>query len=289
MSGFQDVAAAIGLAELALRSISRIHEFVVYLKNVPESVERLRTELCQLDSCLAELSTLHLYTTPAQAVVRRLDLSAVVIRCGDICADLETSLRKWTEGGPDTLASRLRVRFNKAQIEDAIQSIASARGAILLAVSITSLHLQVSAAETMSMQRKPVPSRQQPDKSAVSARTIERVDHTKNSGQAKMNAGMAVVTVTAQAILSTKDIVGSPDVMKQESSEHEYKDDWKARYVEDVRSEALEDQIVEDNEVLKSADTSIGVVSAKLKRQVIRGNKVIGSQNTTIGGVLQCR
>lgn len=140
-SGFQEIAAALGVAELALRSIFRVYEFLKYMKDAPESVARLCTELFELKSRLAELALLDVAGSPIQALVRRLEISATVNRCGDICSSLESSLQIWTRGGRETLVSRFRVRCNKSQIEAAIQHIASTKDNIILAVSIASLYV----------------------------------------------------------------------------------------------------------------------------------------------------
>lgn len=139
MSGFEVFAAAIGVAELTLRSISRAYEFTKEIKDAPEQVARLRSELHQVNSCLSELALLAFEGSPARPVIQRLNLADPVQKCGDICSKLETSLRKWIEGGPETASSRLRVRMNKGHIDSAIKDIDATRSRLHFAVSIASL------------------------------------------------------------------------------------------------------------------------------------------------------
>jgi hypothetical protein len=139
MLGFEGFAAAIGVAELTLRSISRVYEFTRELKNAPEHVARLRSELQQLNNYLLELASLAVEGSPARPVIQRLGLSESVKKCGDTCSKLESNLRKWTEGGPETASSKFRVRANKGHIESAIQDINSTKGTLHFAVTIASL------------------------------------------------------------------------------------------------------------------------------------------------------
>lgn len=139
MPGFEVFAAAIGLAELTLRSISRVYEFTKEIKDAPEQVARLRSELHQLNYCLSELALLAIEGSPTRPVIQRLNLAEPLQKCGDTCSNLEASLRKWTEGGSGTAASRLRVRMNKGHIESAVKDIDSTRTRLHFAVSIANL------------------------------------------------------------------------------------------------------------------------------------------------------
>jgi len=139
MSGFELVAAALGAAELTVASISRVYEFTLYIKNAPDLVVRLRSELCDLKDCLSELASFSIVGSPAQPVVQRLGIPEKLKKCGDICLNLEKSLDNWTQSGPETLASRLRMRINKSHIESVIQEITSTKDKIHLAVAITTL------------------------------------------------------------------------------------------------------------------------------------------------------
>lgn len=51
MSGFEGIAAAIGVAELGLRAIARVYEFVRDMKDAPGTVIRLLEELLALLPC----------------------------------------------------------------------------------------------------------------------------------------------------------------------------------------------------------------------------------------------
>ena len=139
MSGFEVFAAAIGVAELTLRSISRVYEFTKEIKDAPEQVARLSSELYQLTNCLSELALLAVEGSPARPVIQRRSLAEPLQKCGDTCSKLEASLRKWTEGGSGTAASRLRVRMNKSHIESAVKEIDSTKARLHFAVTIAHL------------------------------------------------------------------------------------------------------------------------------------------------------
>ena len=138
MSGFEGIAAAIGVAELGLRAISRVYEFVRDMKDAPGTVIRLLEELLALKSCMSILASLDITGPTVPPALQDLQISATVNRCGETCSSLEESLRRWTHGGRKTLVSRLRVRINKSQIDSAILSISSTKETINLAVTIAS-------------------------------------------------------------------------------------------------------------------------------------------------------
>lgn len=139
MSGFEAVAAALGVAELTLRSISQVYEFTRYIEDAPSSVRRLNAELCDLNNCLSELASLSIAGSPAHPVSKRLSLLKSVNKCGETCSSLKTNLQRWTEGGSETIASRLRVRINKNQIESALGEISETKNKLHFAVAIASL------------------------------------------------------------------------------------------------------------------------------------------------------
>ncbi|KAK3617419.1 hypothetical protein LTR56_025289 [Elasticomyces elasticus] len=266
-AGFSEIAAAIGVAELALRSISRIYEFVRYLKDVPESVARLSVELSELNSCLSELVSLETSARPTRAVIQRLELSATVSRCGETCSCLEVQLRKWTQGGRETLVSRLRVRLNKTQIETAIQSITSTKETIILAVSIASFRLQSDIACEMSSARGGL---------VLTSPTVPTSSQHELVPTAQSSSGttsLSVTSVNARAAGHCNDQESSPtDSGVQEKSETR------------PGSWDMEVQLIQDNEVAESQDTKIGTPSSfHVREQKIFGNKVVGSTNTSIG------
>jgi hypothetical protein len=136
MSGFEGIAAAIGVADFGLRAISRVYEFIRDMKDAPETVTHLLEELLALKSCMSVLASLKITGSTVQPALHDLQISATVNKCGYACSTLEESLRKWTHGGRKTFVSRLRVRINKSQIESAILSISSTKDTINLAVTI---------------------------------------------------------------------------------------------------------------------------------------------------------
>lgn len=139
MSGFEVFAAAIGVAELTLRSISSAYEFTRYIKDAPKLVQKLQRELHELTKYLTELNSLSATESPARPAIERLGLSTTVERCSAACHSLETNLRKWTDGGPGTLTSRLRVRVYKSRIESATNNIAKTKQDLHSAVSLVTL------------------------------------------------------------------------------------------------------------------------------------------------------
>ena len=145
MLGFQEVAAAIGIAELALRGISRVYDFVHSVKNAPETILRLHAELEEVDQCLLSLKFLDVTDSPIGGVLKSLALATTINRCGELCWKLDFDLCKWTHTGHEALVSRIRVWLNRNRIERAIDAISVAKENINLGVSIRSLQVLPNA------------------------------------------------------------------------------------------------------------------------------------------------
>ncbi|GAB7324351.1 hypothetical protein MBLNU13_g08304t1 [Cladosporium sp. NU13] len=284
MSGFEVVAAALGVAELTVASISRVHEFIAYIKNAPDLVVRLRLELCELKDCLSELATISAIGSPAQPVVQRLGIPERVTKCGDTCLSLENSLKNWTESGPETLASRLRMRINKSHIESAIQEITSTKDKIHFAVAITTL-LQSNMAERSSTQLRES-SRRSPSELLEAC-----------SADAAQSAGQLVVRQTEQpdaSVEGTKPVRTSVADANPRSVNCE-REEWmgsqmpeegvKVRRVRVQQTEATGSQHADDNDVEDCDTINIGggLAMPTTKTHTASRNKVKGSKNTNIG------
>ncbi|KAM0721376.1 hypothetical protein Q7P37_002300 [Cladosporium fusiforme] len=230
MSGFESIAAAIGVAEIGLRAMSRIYEFVQEMKDAPESVIRLFEELSALKGCMSRLASLGIAGPIVPPDLQELDLSAAVNRCGAACSSLEANLRKWTHGGGASLISRLRVKINKSQIESAILSISSTKNTISLAVTIASYSLT----KTMS--------------SLADTTKADQPDQAVQANQSKSRSSLTEVKGKSKAEKKGQQIVEKNIVESSERCE------IGAPYLES----GLLTQSIKDNQLRNSGGTRIG-------------------------------
>lgn len=136
MSGFQEVAAAIGVAEVALRSILKVYEFLCDLHDAPATIVRLSNELSELTGCFTALSSRPLDRTAREALAD-LNLSQIISRCGTTCTKLQADLSHWAKSGQEHLYTRLRFRLNRSRIQGVTEQITVAKQTLTLAVTIS--------------------------------------------------------------------------------------------------------------------------------------------------------
>ena len=139
MSGLQEIAAIVGIAELSIRSISSLYEFVSSLKHVPKELRRLQSEISTLVQSFSALDYLDSADSETKAIVQRVGLPAAIASCGGACQALQQDLLKWTKAGQQSLTSRIQVRLHKKAIESLLAHIDFAKQTTILCVVITQL------------------------------------------------------------------------------------------------------------------------------------------------------
>ena len=138
MAGLEVAAAVVGIADVAIRSILITYDFLKDMQEAPEAVARLRQETTAVVQSLQGLEFLKSANGKVQELVTRVGLAEAVNQCGVSCDGLNKNLAKWTSSG-DGLVSKLQIVRHKAQVEKCCQQIRTAKGTIVLAVSIASL------------------------------------------------------------------------------------------------------------------------------------------------------
>ncbi|KAI6870344.1 hypothetical protein KC338_g3106 [Hortaea werneckii] len=112
MSGLEVAAAVVGVTDVAIRSILLSYDFLKDIQEAPEAVARLRQE--------------------TNAVVQSLQsLDCLKSANGNYKSSLSSS--------GDGLVSKLQMVRHKAQVEKCCQQIRTAKGTVVLAVSVASL------------------------------------------------------------------------------------------------------------------------------------------------------
>jgi hypothetical protein len=139
MSGFGEIAAATGVADVAIRSIISLYDYVQDLKDVPKEVDRIKNESLTVMQCLQSLQRLLSTNPKASSEMEKIGVDIVVNQCGEACGKLENDLHKWTKSGKEALWSRVQVRRHKAKIERVTAQISVCKSTLTLAIGITTV------------------------------------------------------------------------------------------------------------------------------------------------------
>jgi len=143
MSGLQDVAAIIGIAEASFRSISSLYDFLKSLKDIPKEVSFLEQETRVLQKCLAGLDILKTADEQTRATVKHIGLPQAVENCALACSDLQKSLGKWAGSPTLNLRSKIQYRWHRKAIESVRTAIEAAKQTAILSIQITQLSIQL--------------------------------------------------------------------------------------------------------------------------------------------------
>lgn len=141
MSGLQEIAAIIGVAEVSIRGISRLHKLLKDLKNAPKEIETLREETSGLYQTLSALQGLieKSNVDDIGPLAQELRLISSLNRCGQACTKLQSSLPPINATEARTLLGRVKSFRRKKSIENVVDEIQRTQKIVLLTISVTNL------------------------------------------------------------------------------------------------------------------------------------------------------
>lgn len=140
MTGIQEVAAILGMAEVGLRSISCLYNLVKGLQNVPVEIETIRVEILTLDRTLSMLASLTRTNDDLLQCADRVGLPDAVNRCGRACDRLRMELDSCAHYGKHSMFTRLQFRVHRKSIECVLADINIAKQTTTLTVVVTQLY-----------------------------------------------------------------------------------------------------------------------------------------------------
>ncbi|KAI7371360.1 hypothetical protein KC354_g625 [Hortaea werneckii] len=153
MSGLEVAAAVVGITEVAIRSILISYDFLKDIQEAPEAVARLRQETTTVVQSLQSLKFLDSADGKVQELVKQVGLAEAVNQCGASCDGLNKNLAKWTSSG-DGLVSKLQIVRHKSQVEKCCQQIRTAKGTVVLAVSVASLAMLAASSSAANDKKR---------------------------------------------------------------------------------------------------------------------------------------
>jgi hypothetical protein len=139
MSGFETIAALIGVADVSVRSISALYNAIQDIRSAPKEIESLAAELHVLQQCLFQLRFLEKADSNTRAATRDFGLPTAIRLCGEACAALHRHLPEPKSNRSLTLHSRIRFYFSKTEIRNVLENINSAKQTTILTVVTTQL------------------------------------------------------------------------------------------------------------------------------------------------------
>ena len=135
----QELAAVIGITEVALRSVSALYEFLKDLQDAPLEIERIKAEASTLERTLQYLSSLDAAYIELRDLSQRTGLAVAVNRCGDACHRLLQDLYRWTPNSKHTTISRIQFRLHKRTIENVKAEISATKQTTILALGVAQM------------------------------------------------------------------------------------------------------------------------------------------------------
>jgi hypothetical protein len=140
MSGFEGIAAIIGVVDISLKSVIGLYNFVSELKSIPAELERLRREIKLFFECLRPLDRrLTKLDNDGKASILNTGLRQAVEACSQACEQLQADLSHWSPASNTSVWSRLIVQAHKKKIEAATAEVFAAKQAVILAAVVVNL------------------------------------------------------------------------------------------------------------------------------------------------------
>ncbi|KAK5170527.1 uncharacterized protein LTR77_005115 [Saxophila tyrrhenica] len=143
MSGLQEIAAIVGIADAGFRSISALYDFLSSLRTAPAEIATLRNHISTLQRTLSVLSSVKGSNVRTQDLTRQVGLPHAIDSCGQACDKLRKDLERWTKSGSSNWKAQIQFRWHRKLVEAALAEIGHAKETTLLAVVVTQLCLQL--------------------------------------------------------------------------------------------------------------------------------------------------
>jgi hypothetical protein len=139
MSGFETIAAIIGVADVSFRCISSLYNAISDLQDVPKEIESLKNETAALQECLSQLAFLEKADDETRAIIQKFGLPTAVTNCGQACGQLLNHISNWISSPKQSISAKIRFLTNKKKIRSVLDDINTAKQTTILTVVVTSL------------------------------------------------------------------------------------------------------------------------------------------------------
>jgi DNA-directed RNA polymerase subunit L len=147
MDPFSITVGALGITELAISSIEKLHNFINSLAEAKEVVQDIAASLEAIQHPLKALANLKIADSAtsdaAKKDLKETGVAEAVNQCGQACAEFTKKLERWTKH-PNGKKFSLRVRlsigvWNKEKIRTLRTRVESCRAIVQFAIGSTQL------------------------------------------------------------------------------------------------------------------------------------------------------
>ncbi|OQO00737.1 hypothetical protein B0A48_13228 [Cryoendolithus antarcticus] len=174
MSGLEIAAAAIGITDVAVKSIKAVYDFCKAIEEAEGKVVEIKNNIIALMKCADGLDFLKSASDSVKAKILELGLKDSLEQCGKSCKELSGEMK----GDMKSLRAKWRVVRHEARIERYLADISTAKSTITLVVSAASLYILVEMGSASEAQRKAQAEQLQRDIESISRDAQQQQERT---------------------------------------------------------------------------------------------------------------
>jgi predicted DNA-binding protein YlxM (UPF0122 family) len=117
MSGLEMAAGAIGITDVALKSIKGLYDVIQAYKEVPDKIKGFKSEIASLQNNLAGLKFLEIADEPTREEVTKTGVADAINSCGKACDEFKKKLDVWTKRGDDSFRDKVIIVRNRSSVQ----------------------------------------------------------------------------------------------------------------------------------------------------------------------------
>jgi hypothetical protein len=134
MAELAAAASVIGIATPAFQGIKSVYDFIDGMKEAPSGVERIASELKELQRVLKSLPTQDDAVPIVRAISQEMGLEEVIAACDNACLDFVEKLKQWMPNPDDpSMLDRAKVQAHRKTINTCRNIVRDTKGTITLA------------------------------------------------------------------------------------------------------------------------------------------------------------
>jgi hypothetical protein len=134
MAELAAVAFVIGIATPAFQGIKSVYDFIDGMKEAPDGLKRISSELKELQGILKSIPTQDDAVLIVRTISQEIGLEKVIAACDKACLDLSEKLKQWMPSPDDpSMLDRAKVQAHRKTINTCRNIVRDTKGTIMLA------------------------------------------------------------------------------------------------------------------------------------------------------------
>ncbi|KAF2395504.1 hypothetical protein EJ06DRAFT_485117 [Trichodelitschia bisporula] len=151
-------ASTLGIAQVVVISIVKLHDFINELAEADEELKNIASNIAGIHLALTALGELDISTERTRAVLKKAGVAEAVSKCGALCDKFTKSLERWTKhssGNKLSFRDRLLVgMWHSEKIRTFKMRVQSCKDTVHFAVSCTQLIISLDDEHSSEDRRK---------------------------------------------------------------------------------------------------------------------------------------